>query len=161
MYTFDVFSKDHDDVTTLKQFPCYWRFVRGIHGHQWIPLKKGQSRGALMLSLVYVWTWGWINIEVAGNLRRHGAHYGVTVMIRVLTNDWVVSKTIRLRLIWKRQCETGNEYTDACSCRISEYITFKSSILTMLSAANKSNFLCYQFFQEFCREQVVIIAVLL
>ena len=44
--------KPHDDVIKWEHIPRYWPFVRGIH---WIPVDfphKGQSRGALMFSLI-------------------------------------------------------------------------------------------------------------
>ena len=41
---------------------------------------KGQWRGALMFSFIYTWTNGWVNNGEAGDLRRHHAHYDVTVM---------------------------------------------------------------------------------
>ena len=41
---------------------------------------KGQWRGALMFSLICVGTNGWVNNRDAGDLRRHCAHYDVTVM---------------------------------------------------------------------------------
>ena len=40
-------------------------------------LHKGQWRGALMFSLIYAWTNGWVNNREAGYLRRHHAHYNV------------------------------------------------------------------------------------
>ena len=46
-------------------------------GHRW---NKGQWRGALKFSLICAWTNGWVNNRDAGNLRRHGTHYDVTVM---------------------------------------------------------------------------------
>ena len=61
----------HDDVIKWKHFPRYWSFVRGIH--RWLvnsPL-KGQSSGALMF---------FFDLHT-GHLRRHRAHYGVTVML--------------------------------------------------------------------------------
>ena len=42
-------------------------------------LYKGQWRRALMFSLICAWTDGWANNRDAGNLRRHHAHYDVTV----------------------------------------------------------------------------------
>ena len=52
-------------------------------GHRWIPLAdspgKGQWREALIISL-NCWTKGWANNRDAGDLRRHRAHYDVTVM---------------------------------------------------------------------------------
>ena len=41
---------------------------------------KGQWRGALLFSLIYARTNGWVNNRDAGNLRRHRSHYDVTVM---------------------------------------------------------------------------------
>ena len=41
---------------------------------------KGRWRGALMFSLICAWTNGWANDRDAGDLRRHRAHYDVTVM---------------------------------------------------------------------------------
>ena len=35
-----------------------------------------------MFSLICVWTNGWTNNRDAWNLRRHGAHYGITVMLQ-------------------------------------------------------------------------------
>ena len=49
-------------------------------GYRWIPLTKGQWRGALMFSLICDWTNGWANNRGAGDLRRHRANHDVTVM---------------------------------------------------------------------------------
>ena len=43
----------------------------------WFPL---QWRGALMFSLIYAWRNVWGNSRDTGDLRRHRAHYNVTVM---------------------------------------------------------------------------------
>ena len=69
----------HDDVIKWNQFPRYWPFVRGIH--QW-PVNsphKGRWRGAFMFFFICAWTNGWVNYR-EGDLRRHRAHYDVTVM---------------------------------------------------------------------------------
>ena len=50
----------------------------GFNGDRWIPLTKGQWRGALLFSLICAWTNGWENHRVAGDLRRYRAHYDVT-----------------------------------------------------------------------------------
>ena len=42
---------------------------------------KSQRRGALMLSLICAWMNAGVNNYEAGDLRRHCAHYDVTVMI--------------------------------------------------------------------------------
>ena len=70
----------HDDVIKWKHFPRYWSFVRVIHRSPVNSPHKGQWRGALMFSLIYVWINGWVHIREAGDLRRYCAHYDVTVM---------------------------------------------------------------------------------
>ena len=44
---------------------------------------KGQSRGALMFSLIWACTNGWANNRNAGDLRRCCVHYAVIVMIPI------------------------------------------------------------------------------
>ena len=60
----------------METFPRYWPFT----GNRWIPLTKGQWRAALMFSLICAWINGWVNNREAGDLRRHRAHYDVTVI---------------------------------------------------------------------------------
>ena len=53
------------------------------NGHlwiRWIPHRKIQWCGALMLSLICVYTNGWANNRSVGNLGRHRAPYDFTVM---------------------------------------------------------------------------------
>ena len=70
----------HDDVIKWKHFPRYWLFVRGIPRSPMNSPHKGQWRGALMFSLICAWRNDWVNNREAGDLRRHRAHYDVTVM---------------------------------------------------------------------------------
>ena len=70
----------HDDVIRWKHFPRYWPFVRGIHRWPENFPYKGQWRGALMLSLICAWINSLANNRETGDLRRHRAHYDVTVM---------------------------------------------------------------------------------
>ena len=70
----------HDDVIKWKHFPRYWPFVRGIPRSPVNSPHKGQWRGALMFSLIYVWLNGWVNNRKAGDLRRRRVHYDVAVM---------------------------------------------------------------------------------
>ena len=79
---FDVLPvfASHDDVIRWKHFPRNWPFVRGIHRSPVNSSHKGQWRGALMFSLMCAWIHGSVNTGEAGDLRRHRAHYGVTVM---------------------------------------------------------------------------------
>ena len=69
----------HDDVIKLKHFPRYWPFVWGIHRSPVNSPHKGRWRGALMHSLICAWINGWVNSREDGDLRRHHAHYDVTV----------------------------------------------------------------------------------
>ena len=73
-------GESHEDGTKWKHFPRYWSFVRGIHRPAVNSPHKGQWRGASMFSLISAWISGWINNREAGDLRRHRAHYDVTVM---------------------------------------------------------------------------------
>ena len=78
--------KTHDDVIKWKHFPRYWRywpFVWGIHRSPVNSPYKGQWRGVLMFSLICAGINGWVNGGEAGALRRHRAHYDVTVMSKV------------------------------------------------------------------------------
>ena len=70
----------HDDVMKWKHFPRNWPFVRGIHRSPVNSPHKGQWHGALMFSVICVWINGWVNNREAGDLRRHRAHYHVSVM---------------------------------------------------------------------------------
>ena len=70
----------HDGIIKWKHFSRYWPFVRGIHRSPVNCPHKGHWRGALMFSLIYARMNGWINNREAGDLRRHRAHYYVTVM---------------------------------------------------------------------------------
>ena len=72
----------HEDVIEPKHFPRYGPFVREIHRSPVNFPHKGQWRGALMFSLICAWINGWVNNGKAGDLRRHRAHYDVTVMYR-------------------------------------------------------------------------------
>ena len=81
-YVNDISLKSHDDVIKWKHSPRYWPFVRGIHRWPVNSPHRGQWRGALMFSLICAWISDWVNNGEAGDLRRHCAHYGVTVMIK-------------------------------------------------------------------------------
>ena len=86
--TFMVSVKiEHDDVIKWKRFPRYWPFMRGIHRSSMNSPHKGQWRGALMYSLICTRINCWVNNGEAGDLRRHRAHYDVTVMNRDVCNN--------------------------------------------------------------------------
>ena len=54
--------------------------VRGIHQSPVNSPHKGHWRQVLMFSLIWAWINGWVNDHEAGGLRRHRAHYDVTVI---------------------------------------------------------------------------------
>ena len=87
----------HDDVSKWKHFPRYWPFVRGIHRSPVNPPHKGQWRGALMFSLIYVWIndwvkqlWGWFE-TLSRPLWRHRNDAGHTSSFQPLLTDSGVS----------------------------------------------------------------------
>ena len=82
-------AADHDDVIKWKHFPRYWPFLRGIPRSPVNCPHKGQRRGALMFSLICAWINGWVKNREAGDLRRHRAHYDVTVMSVIFTDAHV------------------------------------------------------------------------
>ena len=57
-------------------------------GQRWIPLPRGQWRGALMFSSICTWTHGWGNNRDAGDLRRHWAQCDVTVTVTLRVQLW-------------------------------------------------------------------------
>ena len=71
----------HDDFMKWKHFLRYWPFVRGIHRWPVNSPHKGKWRGALIFPLICAWTYSWANNGDAGDLRRHRAHYDVTLMV--------------------------------------------------------------------------------
>ena len=84
-------ARIHDDVIKWKHFPRHWPFVRGIHRSPVNSPHKGQWRGSLMFSLI--WIHGWVNNREAGNLRRYRAHYDVTLMC--VKNVFISLKTVK------------------------------------------------------------------
>ena len=107
---FCLYVDVHDDVIKWKHFPCHWRLVRGIHWSSVDCPHKGQSRGALMFSLVCARTNGWTNNRDAVDLRRHRAYYDVTVM----------STRIPLwrNYIWKSHQQNGGHFVQASTYQL-------------------------------------------
>ena len=79
-YTLLHFCWSHDDVIKWKHFPRYWPFVRGFTGHRWIPRTKASDAKLWCFLWSAPWINGCINNLEAGDLKRHLAHYDVTVM---------------------------------------------------------------------------------
>ena len=70
---------NHDHVIKWKHFPHYWPFVRGIHGHRWIP-RTNASDAEFWFLFDLRWANSWASNRYAGGLKRYRAHYDVTVM---------------------------------------------------------------------------------
>ena len=91
----------HVDVVNWKHFPRYWPFVRGNSPFTGEFPRKGQWRGAWMISLICTRINGWVNNREAGDLRRHHAQYDVTVM----RCYWLLKPSITLRISWQRMSD--------------------------------------------------------
>ena len=86
---YQVSAIHHDDVIKWKHFSRYWPFVRGIHRWPVNSSRKDQWRGALIFSLICAWIDRWANNREAADLRRHHAHYDVTVVsVRPGNHRW-------------------------------------------------------------------------
>ena len=107
-------GKIHDDVIKWNYFPRHWNYPH-----------KGQWRDALMFSLI--WTWIWVNNREAGDVRRHRAHYDVSVMYVYLS----FSRMERIFLIlWHILCsELG--YISAAPMRSRHFVS-ESSLMARL-----------------------------
>ena len=97
----------HDDVIKWKHFPRYWPFVRGIHRSPVNSPHKCQWCGVLMFSLICTWINGCINNGEAGDLRRHRAHYDVTVMLSISKPLLESMKTSIYVAIWHHWATVG------------------------------------------------------
>ena len=71
----------YDDTIKRNHHPRHWPFVRGIHRLPMDSPHKGQWRGSLIFPLMCAWTNGWAKNWDAGDLTRHRAHYGVTLIL--------------------------------------------------------------------------------
>ena len=69
----------------METFSVLLAFVRGIHRSPVNFLHKGQWRGALMFSFIFVWINSWVNNRKAGDLRRFRA-------IMTSFNVWIPSE---------------------------------------------------------------------
>ena len=75
---------NRDVVIKWKHFRVTGPLCGEFIGHWWIPLTKASGVELLVFSLICAWTNGWVNNRYAGDLRRHRAHWCVTVMISSL-----------------------------------------------------------------------------
>ena len=101
----------------MENNPRYWSFVRGIHRSPVNSSHKGQWCGVLMFSLICSWIDRWVNYCEAGDLRRHRAHYEVTVM------RWTYKFTY---ILSSRLCEKSVFWPSVCLVLTLPY-TFKAN----------------------------------
>ena len=86
----------------METFPHYWPFVQGNHRSPVNSLHKGQWREVLMFSMICAWINGWVNNDETGDLRRHLAHYDVTVM------PWVSFGNIYFKIFGRLLCHMAH-----------------------------------------------------
>ena len=98
----------------METFPRYWPFVREIHRWPVNSPHKGQWLGALIFSLIWALTNGWLSHRDAGDLRRHRAHYDVTVMEMTLAIIAVI--IIIIVIIWWKPILNSVVKTMSHSC---------------------------------------------
>ena len=92
----------HDYVIKWQHFPRYWPFYAGNSPVTGEFPSQSQWRGALMSSLICAQINDWVNNREAGDLRRHRAHYDVSVMVSIVS--WLISNMLvlnmRQTIIW-------------------------------------------------------------
>ena len=114
----------HDDVIKWKHFPRYWPFVWGIHRSSVNSPHKGQWRGALMFPLICVWKNGWANSRDTGDLRRHRAHYNVSVRDPLSNSfEWHLGYFCRFKKwpvfhLWNYNVEWNTMFHSVKLCRV-------------------------------------------
>ena len=71
---------------------------------------KGQWRGALMFSFIFVWKKVWVNNRDAGDLKHHHTDYDVTLMCQNSSgnNYWNAFETL-YSIIWEQALLNTNE----------------------------------------------------
>ena len=79
----DFFTYENGHASRRHQMETFSALLALCVGNSLVtgsPLKKGQWCGALMFYLICAWINGTANNREAGDLRRHRAHYDITVM---------------------------------------------------------------------------------
>ena len=83
---------------------------------------EGQWHGALMFCLICAWINGWVNNREAGDLRRHRAHYDVTVMLhqKLMLANSKSNIYFDMQERWSLQLMTYNFAAFMCMAALSE-----------------------------------------
>ena len=98
------------------------------------PAHKSQWHRALLFSLIYLWTNGWVNNRDAGGLRRHRAHYDVTVNVGKILSTLFRLQCIKDRVIWTMIYKHNEHMETECPVTID-----KKSALVEIMAMHKWN----------------------
>ena len=136
----------HDNVTKWKHFPRNWSFVRGIHRSPVNSPHKGQWCGPFMFSLICAGINGWVNNHEAGDLRRHRAHYDVTV-ITVWFFFSLMTRTRETASIYFLCCSELNMLLNklsSCRCRESPWRSCKGNVMNRHMCYIKFNYFIQQ-----------------
>ena len=100
----------HDDVIKWKHFPRYWPFMRGTTGHRWIPLTKASDAELWFFSVICTWTNDSANNRDTDDLKRHCAHYDVTVMETLVTITSIIMLQAYMLTTYGTPSQTGDAY---------------------------------------------------
>ena len=73
--------------------------VRGIHRSPVNSPHKSQWRGVLICSFICAWISVWVNNREADDLRRHEAHYDVTVIDRLAINSTITTGAHLIKIV--------------------------------------------------------------
>ena len=93
--------------------------------------QKGQWRGALMFSLICVWTNGWTNNRDAGDLRPHRTHYDVIIMEQA-SLWWCRTAFVYISLLWRRNRRGSVSNHQPHDCLLNRLFRCRSKITSKL-----------------------------
>ena len=127
-------SKAHDDVIKWKHFPRYWPFVRAIHRSPVtgeFPSQMPKTRSFNFFFLICDRINDRVNNREVGDLRRHRAHYDVTVMSSLsATQTSHLGATCIQSLLWSHYLNalghtTGyRTWVDSCEFILNMYFIY-------------------------------------
>ena len=108
-----VANKDIYTRLMMTQMEAFSALLVICSGNSPVPVNsphKGQWRGALMFSLMCTRINSWINNGEAGDLRRHRAHYDVTVMFVVVVLLWLYEQPLTIHATYSPISSIGLLY---------------------------------------------------
>ena len=124
---------------------------REFTDHRWIPLTKASDVELWCFLLICAWTKYWVNNCEAGDLRRHHAHYDVTVM-------WKKS-TCPQRMCVSFCKATNLSYTQRCYLMFFIFSNHAEDISTMTLTWKGANVLSHELIHQPPGDVTVILRV--